>query len=228
MTPQPAEICYNYPAMTLSPDSEEFRDRPIRTGALPQYTLDWDRFLNFYNIMELPVLPADGDPAGEDLPLGLRIMRELCLDAANAYALEVWFDFAPNNAENGVVDACWSSESKGTQCVRLPKRLITDGDDDLGIFGFILRNLSDDGMFAIHVSEHNETPRKKHNPWDKHGRLVPPPPKADPEPPDAPGNVETVTIRAFRVALKGNTIPNDVVIQICPRFWHMPAGLEVR
>jgi hypothetical protein len=207
---------------------EERDDFAPNTDGLPGFRQDWDRDLGLYNITELPVLPADGDPGSEKFPFGLRILRELCLDAANSHSPELWFDFAPNRADGkDLIDACWSSTSEGTQCVRMPKSVLLEGDDELGVFGNLLRDLADDGMFAIHVSEFRDSVVSMHNLWDKHGRLMSPQERISPGKPDVPGVLETVTIRAFRVALKGNSIPNDIVIQVCPRFWHMPTGFEV-
>ncbi len=204
-------------------DPEE-RDPGLGYVKLPTYDTKWDRDLNVYNIQELPVLPADGDPGCKDLPVGLIVLRELCLDAATAYSWEVWFDFASKKDE-GFLDICWTPPSKGTQAVRLPSALLMQGDSDLGVFGPLLEMSAEDGMFAIHVNEFRDAP-KKHNPFDKRGRLVPPPPEPEPEE-ETPGLVEMATIRAFRLSLKGHTAPDDLVIQICQRFWHMPTGFEV-
>jgi len=211
--------------MTGFTDEEKRHDPDSRIDRFPVYTQDWDRLLNIYNVMELPVLPADGEPGSEKLPFGLIIIREFCLDAVNAYSLELWFDFAPNDGGGDVVDVCWSAGNKGTQAVRVPKAMVMAGDDELGIFGLLLSDLSDDGMFAVHVSEFRDAPGK-HNPWDKRGRLVLPPPK-EAQTDETPGVIETVTIRAFHLALKGHTAPDDLAIQICPRSWHMPTGFEV-
>jgi hypothetical protein len=213
--------------MTHGAKSDRQSNPPDRPGTLPLYAESWDRDLNIYNVLETPMLPADGEPGAENLPVGLRILREFCLDAAAAFALELWFDFAPDGA-GGMVDVCWSSERKGTSVVRIPRSLLLEGDDELGIFGALLSDHSDFGIFAVSVGEFNDLPRNKHNPWDSHGRLVPPPPEPDePIANETPGFLETLTIRAFHLALKGHKAPEDFVIQICPRFWHMPTGLQV-
>jgi hypothetical protein len=210
--------------MTGYSDSESQFSPDTGAGHIPIYSPDWDRLLTIYNVMELPAIPADGDPGSEKLPFGLKILREFCLDAANAYSLELWFDFSSDSDKGDTVDACWTPGNKGTQAVRMPRSVLMEGDGELGVFGYLLSNLSDHGMFAVYVSEFRDAPGK-HNPWDKHGRLVPPP--KDEEPETTPGVIETVTIRAFCLALKGHVIPNDLVIQICPRFWSMPSGFEV-
>jgi hypothetical protein len=209
--------------MGLDRDRNE-KDRRLDNLRFPQYNTTWDRDLNVYNIHEVPVLPADGDPSSEDIPIGLLILREFCMDAANAFAWEVWFDFAPDEAA-GFLDACWTPPGKGTQVVRLPRGILMDDASELGVFSTLFEKSAEDGIFAIHQNEFRDAP-KKHNPWDKRGRLVPPPPM--PEPPDEiPGVMETVTIRVFRLCIKGHAAPEDLVIQICPRFWHMPTGFEV-
>ncbi|HDS29883.1 MAG TPA: hypothetical protein ENN67_02440 [Firmicutes bacterium] len=209
--------------MHLESDSNKKKSE-VGGSIYPDYNTTWDRDLNVYNISEIPILPSEVDDGDIDLPIGLYILREFCVDAANAFAWEIWFDFEPHDAE-GSIDACWSPPGKGTQIVRLPKSLLFDGRDELGIFSILFDKAAEDGIFAIHQSEFRDAP-KKHNPWDKKGRLVPPPPEPDP-PDEVPGMVETVTIRAFRLSLKGHSAPQDFVIQICPRFWHMPTGFEV-
>lgn len=215
-------IWYNIYCMSFVQGDEENREPRVRLESPPAYSRDWDALLNVYNVRELPVLPADGDPGSESLPLGLKVLREFCLEAALGHALEVWFDFAPRS-DPGVVDACWSSSEKGTTVVRLPGYLLMDGDDDLGIFGYLLRNLTDDGMFAIHVTEFRDAPGA----FTGRPRSPSPQDAGPTEKPRFPGLLETATIRAFRVVLKGRIIPNDIVIQISPRFWHMPTGFEV-
>jgi len=214
----------------------------------PGYKTDWDRLLNVYTIQELPVLYSDDEPGHEEIPIALKVLREIFLDAADSHALEVWFDFAPGR--EGVVDACYTPVGKGTSAIRIPKSLFYETDDDLGIFGFLFRRLSDDGMFAIHVNEFRDRP--VNNPFDKRGRIVQPPLPPDHDkytqlsdvPPfsrqeeipvqpestvesEVPGVTEVAIIRAFRISLKGRNVPEDLVIQICPRFWHMPTGFTV-
>ncbi len=214
----------------------------------PDYKTDWDRLLNVYTIQELPILPADHEPGHDEIPVALKVLREIFLDAADSHALEVWFDYAPGR--EGVVDACYTPTGKGTSVIRIPESLFYDCADELGIFGFLYRELSDDGMFAIHVNHFRDRPVD--NPFDKRGRIVQPvlPPdhkEYEQQPgsvefplrdtmesvPDTseeskiPGITEVAIIRAYRISLKGRSIPEDLVIQICPRFWHMPTGFTV-
>ena len=212
--------------MVYGPDSEGSFNPASEYCDLPAYNHTWDRDLNVYTIQEVPVLPADGDPGSEDLPIALKLLREFCLEAASSYAWEVWFNFAPEG-DGESFEACWNPPSKGTLSIRLPRSLFIQGEDDLGVFGTLLRTISDHGIFAIHASEFRDAPPARHKPFDERGRLVPPPEKPPAEEPDTPGLVETVTIHAFRLSLKGHTVPDDLVIQICPRFWHMPTGFEV-
>lgn len=212
--------------MALDPESDKSGRPASGESELPDYNHTWDRDLSVYTIQELPVLPADGDPGSENIPLALKLLREFCLEAASSYAWEVWFNFAPEG-DGDVFEACWNPPSKGTLSIRLPKALFEEGEDDLGVFGFLLRSISDQGMFAIHASEFHDAPPARHKPFDERGRLVPPPEEPPQNEPDTPGLVETVTIHAFRLSLKGHTVPDDLVIQICPRFWHMPTGFEM-
>jgi len=214
--------------MPLEPEGESAEKR-IGQFRIPQFTTDWDRLLNIYNIHELPVLPADGDVGSEDVPLGVKVLREFFLDAANAHASEIWFDFAPE--ADDYIDACFTPIGKSTTALRIPRRLFFEADEELGIFGFLLDQLCEDGTFAIHVSEFRSRPAVQ-DPFDKRGRIKQPPippdsPVPQPPEPEFPGVTETVTIRAFRVSLKGRAVPDDLVIQICPRFWHMPTGFTI-
>ena len=209
--------------MPFNPDPGE-HDPQLGSLKLPGYNTTWDRDLNIYNILEFPVLPGDGEPGSEGIPVGLVLLREFCADAAGLYSWEVWFDFSPD-AGPEFIDVAWTPPGKGTQTVRLPRAILFDGDDEIGVFSKLLELADDDGVFTIHISEFRDAPGK-HNPWDKRGRIVPR--RTEPEDEDeVPGIVETVTIRAFRLSVKGHTAPEDFVIQICPRFWHMPSGFEV-
>jgi len=220
------------------------------------WTSDWDRGLNVYTIGELPSIPSDTASGGDAVPVSIRIMREFFLGAASAYAPEIWFEFgSPHvdgaNRNEKVVNACYSAHGRGTTALKIPCELFFRDDMELGIFGVLRNRFSNDGMFAIHVSEFRDKP--KYDPFDSRGRVRQPVlPPDHPDHPDHsrselpeiknlrkdivqetddtdsfPGVREVVTIRAFRVSLKGNSIPDDLVVQICPRFWHMPTGFEV-
>jgi len=221
------------------PDIPDHDNLPAnRAGAsrVPLYTTDWDRLLTIYNIQELPIIPADGDPGSEGIPVGVKVMREFLLDAAGTYASEIWFNFGPDGES---IEVCYSPPGKGTIAVQVPRALFFKDDEEYGILGFLMDRFTDDGMFAIHASEFKDTPPSlmKRSPFDKRGRIIqpttPPDPPDPPDPPpsetenEIPGITETVTIRAFRISLKGRTVPDDLVIQICPRFWHMPTGFQV-
>lgn len=212
-------------------NEERDYDRGLGATGIPSFKQDWDRLLNVYNISELPVIPADGEPGSEEVPVGIKVLREFVLEAANSHASEVWFDFTPEK-ENSI-DACFTPSGKSTTILRMPKELFFGDNNEMGVFGFMLESLTDDGMFAIHESEFRDKPR--HSPFDNRGRIKQP--TTPPEAPlpnaaskreeDFPGVTEAVTIRAFRISLKGRLIPDDMVIQICPRFWHMPTGFSI-
>jgi len=217
--------------MAFNKESDSYDPRLGATG-IPTFTQDWDRLLNVYNISELPVIPADGDPGCEIIPVGIKVLREFFLEAANAHASEVWFDFAPGG--EGSIDACFTPSGRSTTVLRLPGQLFFSEDNEMGVFAFLLDSLTDDGMFAIHVSEFRDKPKR--NPFDKRGRIIQPTTPPDSPLPNAsdineddelPGVTESVTIRAFRISLKGRLIPDDMVVQICPRFWHMPTGFTI-
>jgi hypothetical protein len=216
--------------MSDTPESFGEEQSWIRAVRIPPYSQDWDRLINVYNIQELPALPADGDPGSEDTPLSVRVIREFFLDAANSFALEIWFDFAPDVPE--AIDACFCPHGKAKTAIRIPKSLFFEKDEEYGVLGYLLENIADDGMFAIHVTEFKDKP--KYSPFDNRGRIIQPPTPPEsgdvlhpPEEDEIPGVTETVTIRVYRISLKGHTIPEDLVVQICPRFWHMPTGFQV-
>ncbi len=214
--------------MSLEPESDS-SERRIGAFGIPRFATDWDRLLNVYNIQELPVLPADGDPGSEEVPIGVKVLREFFLDAASSHASEIWFDFSPEDED--AVDVCFTPVGKSTTALRIPKSLFFRDDKEMGIFGFLMDRFSDDGMFAISESEFRDKP--KTSPFDRRGRIIQPttPPDAvnrrEETPDTMPGLNEVVIIRAFRVSLKGHSIPEDLVVQICPRFWHMPTGLTI-
>jgi len=234
-------VWYNVNVMTDF-ESEKSPGRRIDLAEIPGYSNDWDRFLSVYNIQELPSIPPDGEPGSETMPLSLKVLREFFITAANDFAMEIWFDFAPeekasddserSQASEGAVDVCYAPHGRGTTAIRIPDTLFFREYPELGIFRWLLANSDEAGMFAIYSSEFKDKPR--HDPFDKRGRLVPPPdftPSGNStdreDEPDVPGVTEVAIIRAFRISLKGHEIPNDLVIQICPRFWHMPTGFSV-
>jgi hypothetical protein len=218
--------------------SDSPQDNPAGSTGVPLFSNDWDRYLNVYNIQELPLIAADGDPGSEVIPVGIKVLREFLLEAANKYASEVWFDFNPG--VDNMIDVCYSTSGKGTSAVRIPKSLLFNLENVYGIFGILLEMSGEEGMFAIHVNEFRDTPSKKRDPFDKRGRIIQPPvppgvdspfrnsaPLSEEDQYGLPGIAETVTIRAFRICLKGHEIPQDMVIQICPRFWYMPTGFTM-
>jgi len=219
-------------------DSPEFKEEGFNTAdssRIPEFNTDWDRLLNVYTIQELPVIPSDSEPESEIIPIGLKVLREFFLDAADSLASEIWFDFAPECKD--VVDACYTPIGKGTSAIRIPRSLFFEPDEELGLFAFLFDNLSDGGMFAIHVNQVRTRPSGQDGPFDKRGRIIQPtrPPDAGGIMPDGnekpedgiPQVTEVATIRAYRVSLKGRTIPEDVVVQICPRFWYIPTGIQI-
>jgi hypothetical protein len=200
-------------------ESSEFNKPEGSSICFPEYTPDWDRWLNVYNIIELPEIPPDGDSRSENLPVSIKILRQLFLDAASKFATEVWFDFEPDISENewgrgAFVDACYSHYGKGIHAVRMPQKFFFQDDSELGIFRYLLEDLSDDGMFKIQTNEFKDIPVKQDPDGSTDGSVF-------------PGLAETIIIRAFRVSLKGHEAPQDLVIQICPRFWHMPTGFRM-
>jgi len=212
------------------------------------WAVDWDRYLNVYNITELPSIPLDADAEDETIPIAIQVMREYFLNAARKFASEVWFDFEPSAAGGGFINACYSVPGKITTALLIPKDLFYQDDNQLGIFGTLYDQYTDEGMFSIHISKFEDKP--KYDPFDRRGRIIQPvlpPDHPDHDPSgfpsedhglktrssctededEFPGLREVVTIHAFRVSLKGRTVPDDLVVQVCPRFWYMPTGFEV-
>ncbi len=208
----------------MSDEFEHYSQTTFKT-----FATDWDRLLNVYTIQELPNIPADGDPGSESVPLSIKVIREFLLEAAGRFATEIWFDYSPGNDDT--IDACYNPSGEGTVILEIPRHVFFLDDEEIGIFGPLLNGMAVDGKFAIHVSEFRDKPKR--DPFDSRGRIIQPPvaplsrEMIEEEKHETPGVTETLTIRAFQVSLKGHEVPGDLVIQICPRFWHMPSGFQV-